>query len=402
MAAQSVRRHGGIRCHGGRDHRMDGDKRVRTPGRFLDRGILARMFWHRGVELPRSKAADETVSKYARPMTENHASLPRLTFIVPVRNESARIDRCLSSIRAQDYPQGLIEILVPDQSSTDDTKERARRYGARVTDNPAWRAIFSMPRAFAEATGDLAVIMAADNCVAPEFARRMAAPFAFPEVSFAFPQVTTDRPDYCLTTRYFNRFTDPMNHFIYGNACCYRELRRAYEPIRSEAGFDLYRFPPHRPPLVAIAQGAVVRLPYRMPEQAVDDVGCVFQMIEAGAVMACVTSPLVDHYTATSLGDVLRKFRPRIAERMKPGSALLAKDVFLPPDRMKRRFLWPFYACSIVGPVLIGLWRAAMDREPLWLFHPVISFAFGWTVALEALKNLRVATRFMLAHFRHG
>src|ERR1700680_3263830 len=112
-------------------------------------------------------------------------TLPKFTFIVPVRDESARIDRCLALIRAQDYPSGLVEIIVPDQGSTDDTREKARSYGALVTENPPQRAIFSMPAAFRQASGDLICVMAADNVVRPSFARRMAEPFEDPSVRFA-------------------------------------------------------------------------------------------------------------------------------------------------------------------------------------------------------------------------
>ena len=60
-------------------------------------------------------------------------SVLKFTFIVPVRNESARIDRCLASIRGQEYPREKIEIILPDQGSTDDTRDKARSYGAIVT-----------------------------------------------------------------------------------------------------------------------------------------------------------------------------------------------------------------------------------------------------------------------------
>jgi glycosyltransferase involved in cell wall biosynthesis len=314
--------------------------------------------------------------------------VPKITFIVPVRDESARIDRCLASIRAQEYPADKIEIILPDQGSTDDTREKARSYGALVTENPAQRAIFSMPAAFRQASGDLICVMAADNVVHPSFARRMAEPFEDPSVRFAFAHVTDDRPDYALTTRYFNRFTDPFNQFMYGAACNSREFHKAYTPLRTTPNFALYRFPPQRPPLLAIAQGAVLRAPFSMPDGYEDDVGVVFDMIASGAVMACVDAPLVDHYTTTGLFDLLHKFQPRIAKNFKPASSLRWRDRYVPADRRRRRSLWPLYAISVVPPTFVALWRALRDREPLWLYHPIISFAFAWITAVEACKNL--------------
>lgn len=52
------------------------------------------------------------------------AVLPSVSIIVPAHNEAAVIDRCLNSIKAQDYPHDLLEIIVVDDGSTDDTAER--------------------------------------------------------------------------------------------------------------------------------------------------------------------------------------------------------------------------------------------------------------------------------------
>lgn len=316
------------------------------------------------------------------------AKLPKFSFIVPVRNETLRIDACLRSIREQRYPAELIEILVPDQASEDDTREKAAAYGARVTKNPAQRAIFSMPAAFEQVDGDLIVVMAADNRVAPDFCARAAEAFSNPDVAMAFPYVTTKNPDYALAVRYINRFTDPFNHFIYGDASNPRDLSKVYSPVSREDGYALYRFPLESPPLLAIAQGAILRGPFRMANGYADDVGVVFDMLASGKLFAVIESALVDHYTATGLADVLRKFRRIIAKNFKPDSSLRWRDQYVPRARIMRRRLWPIYAVSIIGPLATALFRSVKDREPLWLYHPLMTYAFAWITASEAFKNL--------------
>lgn len=322
---------------------------------------------------------------------------PRFSFIVPVRNETHRIDACLQSIRNQRYPAELIDILVPDQSSEDDTRAKAAAYGARVTLNPAQRAIFSMPAAFEQADGDLIVVMAADNRVAVDFCERVARAFENPDVAMAFPYVTSTNPDYALAVRYINRFTDPFNHFIYGDASNPRDLEHVYEPVARGDGYSLYRFPVDFPPLLAIAQGAVLRGPFRMPEGYADDVGVVFDLLDSGKLIACIERPLVDHYTATSLADVLRKFQRIIAKNFNANSSLRWRDRYLPQARIRRRRLWPFYAVSVVAPLAVGIYRAITDREPLWLYHPIMTYAFAWITAVEAFKNLPKALDLLFA-----
>ncbi|MFL5887171.1 MAG: glycosyltransferase family 2 protein [Thermoleophilaceae bacterium] len=63
------------------------------------------------------------------------ADAPRVSVVVPARDEAAHIDACVRSILAQKVEGGL-EVLVVDGRSVDDTAAIARAAGARVVDNP--------------------------------------------------------------------------------------------------------------------------------------------------------------------------------------------------------------------------------------------------------------------------
>lgn len=96
---------------------------------------------------------------------------PRVTAIIPAKDEEATLDECLRSVRAQDYPD--MEILVVDDRSTDGTAAIARAHAA---EDPRVRvvAIRSLPEgwtgkthalhaASAEATGDWLWFLDADT-----------------------------------------------------------------------------------------------------------------------------------------------------------------------------------------------------------------------------------------------
>ena len=66
---------------------------------------------------------------------------PLVTVVLPVRNEGAHLDDILSDLLSQEVGAGLMEILVVDGESTDDTRSRAAAAAARdervrVLDNP--------------------------------------------------------------------------------------------------------------------------------------------------------------------------------------------------------------------------------------------------------------------------
>jgi succinoglycan biosynthesis protein ExoA len=53
-------------------------------------------------------------------------SLPRVSLVLPVKNEGAHLRACLERLLDQDYPSELVEILVVDGASTDDTADVVR------------------------------------------------------------------------------------------------------------------------------------------------------------------------------------------------------------------------------------------------------------------------------------
>ena len=55
-------------------------------------------------------------------MTTDDSS-PFLSIVVPMRNESDWIDRCLETIFSQDYPADKFEVLVVDGMSDDGSYE---------------------------------------------------------------------------------------------------------------------------------------------------------------------------------------------------------------------------------------------------------------------------------------
>lgn len=57
--------------------------------------------------------------------------LPLVTVIMPVRNEGAYISRSLRAVLEQDYPQTLIEVIVADGMSTDNTTEIVKSFQQR-------------------------------------------------------------------------------------------------------------------------------------------------------------------------------------------------------------------------------------------------------------------------------
>jgi GT2 family glycosyltransferase len=91
---------------------------------------------------------------------------PVLSFVIPVRDDAARLARCLQSIVATPHEAG-IEIIVADNGSTDASADVARRAGALVVSLPGRAVAEVRNQAAATARADLLAFVDADQEPAP-------------------------------------------------------------------------------------------------------------------------------------------------------------------------------------------------------------------------------------------
>jgi glycosyltransferase involved in cell wall biosynthesis len=98
--------------------------------------------------------------------------LPKVSFIMPALNAAGIIENCLKSIRAQDYPQDRVEILVGDAGSTDGTAALVAKYGGQVFPDHGRNIEDGKKAALIHATGDYIVFIDADNEIThPDYIR---------------------------------------------------------------------------------------------------------------------------------------------------------------------------------------------------------------------------------------
>jgi succinoglycan biosynthesis protein ExoA len=110
---------------------------------------------------------------------------PLITIILPVHNEAAYIERCLSAILAQDYP-GQIEIIIVDGMSTDNTRKligqiiqhsalrqtQGSLFSIRLLDNPAKIVPIGMNIALRQAKGEIIIRVDGHTLIASNYVRQ--------------------------------------------------------------------------------------------------------------------------------------------------------------------------------------------------------------------------------------
>ncbi|MDT8445869.1 MAG: glycosyltransferase family A protein [bacterium] len=89
---------------------------------------------------------------------------PLVSLVITTKNEAKNIDHCLASIAAQTYQP--IETIVVDNQSTDDTKERARKYTDLVFDKGPERSAQRNYGLLEKSQGELLMFIDADMILA--------------------------------------------------------------------------------------------------------------------------------------------------------------------------------------------------------------------------------------------
>jgi glycosyltransferase involved in cell wall biosynthesis len=90
---------------------------------------------------------------------------PLVSFVIPVRNDQLRLQFCLDSIRENDYPPDLVEVIVVDNGSTDDSAHVARNAGATVLSVPHGSVAELRNLGAARARGEVLAFVDADHTI---------------------------------------------------------------------------------------------------------------------------------------------------------------------------------------------------------------------------------------------
>lgn len=106
-------------------------------------------------------------------------TLPRVSVVMPIRNEADFIARSLGAVLAQDYPAELVDVIVVDGQSTDGTPdvvdrviEGVGRSNVRRIENPKRIVAAGLNLALPLATGEVLVRVDGHCEIAPDYVRQ--------------------------------------------------------------------------------------------------------------------------------------------------------------------------------------------------------------------------------------
>lgn len=306
-----------------------------------------------------------------------------ISFIIPTYNAAGHIERCLKSIRGQDYPQEQVEVIISDGGSTDKTLDIANRYNCRIYHNPKRLAEYGLQSGVINASGELLVPFAADNeLIGADWLRRITGIFSkYEDISAVWGRLASGIKDRSLN-KYFELIqSDPLSWFLNKNL----EKYLARPEIR-EGDCFIFRVKPNLP-LVWGANGLVykkerIKSIWEQKGYLGDNDAFHYMVSQGNNRVAYLDRPHVYHHHVITLLDWVKKWKRNY--RLHFLANLKTRNiswVFVPDFNLKLA-LWVVYSLC---PLLSGLHAFTLivrNRNRYWVYHPLASFlqtaAYGY------------------------
>ena len=241
------------------------------------------------------------------------AITPRVTVVISAYNEASHIEATVHNKLNQDYPQGLLDVMVVSDGSTDDTDRVLTRLAlqdARITfirQEPRGGKTAALNRLLEQARSEIIVFSDANSIYRADSVRRLVEPFADPGVGYASGRML---------------YVDPVGSLV-GDGCTaymrYENALRACEAaVGSVAGVDG-------------GVDAVRRLLYRpMRADQLPDFVLPLAVVEQGYRVVYVPDAILEEETLTSEG---AEYRMRVRVALRAFWALWDKRALLNPVR---------------------------------------------------------------------
>jgi len=293
-----------------------------------------------------------------------------VSFVIPVLNSEKLLADCLRSIRQQVASGIAYEILIADGGSRDRSVEVAHAYGCRVLAATGLMAEAAKQLAFREARGEYIALLDADNEVAGvDWLRQALVALERHPDALGFESYYVKHPRHTRLNRYLTgclQISDPYARFLAG---------RLQLQLREPDGTEVFELPADGAYPTG-ANGFIFhrRLLENIPtEQGYHEAVFFPQRMRAGC-RKLLKNPAcgVHHHYVTTWGDYFRKRqRAMVIYMLRREETSAAWDADKHTGEQVLAVAW---FATMLGPLLAGMWEAAIQRDPDWLLHPVAGF----------------------------
>ncbi len=327
--------------------------------------------------------------------------LPSISIVIPVLNSERVLQGCLESIRSQDYPAHLVEVIIADGGSKDRSLDIAREYNAKIFQNPLKTGEAGKAVGLKKAQGDLVAFIDSDNLLPQkDWLLKMTQPFEDKDVLGAEPWEFTYRSEDGFIDRYCALLgvNDPIC-FFFGNYDKRNLLSGVWTelPIQQDDQGNWIKVTLSSHPIPTIgANGTIFRRQIMQGELAGDyffDIDILACFMEKHPIhFAKVKIGIIHLFCGNSVRQFMRKQKRRIRDYLYYNELGVRKY----PWKSQKKGLFKFLlSCFLVFPLIVQSFRGYFKKKDnAWFFHPLacwltfIEYGSGTILNFFGIKGL--------------
>lgn len=322
---------------------------------------------------------------------------PKISIIIPTLNAASILENCLKSIKAQNYPQKQIEIIVADGGSADDTIKLAKKYHCQILSNLLKTGESGKAVGAKSATGKFILLLDSDNILPdPYWLKTMVKPLLCnPKLIGSEPIKFTYRRRAGFIERYSALIgaNDPFA-FVTGvydriNYINHRWTNQKISTVNHLSYLQLKLTPNSILPTIG-ANGTIFRssfLKTHLHSEYLFDIDIISQVLhqtQKPLYFAKVKTGIIHTFCESSIKKFIRKQNRRLVDyfsyqKLRSFKWSKSNRIGVP------KFI--FYTTLIV-PALFDSFRGFVNKpDPAWFFHPIACFITLYCYTLVSIKH---------------
>lgn len=325
-----------------------------------------------------------------------------VSVIIPTLNNALSLDQCLESLRKQNYPQELVEIIVVDGHSKDNTAEVTRGHQTILVYENIGNPEAAKAIGLTQAKNELILQLEADN-VLPDsnwLAKMISVLEQEPRAVACYPWRYAWKKDDPWLSRYFALFgaNDPVAWFLKkADRQSYLSDKWILSGKAEDRGdYFLVEFNEENLPTVG-AKGFLIYKEILMKAQI--DLDHFFHMdvnvdlVRQGFNQYAVVKNSIIHAGQESFGNFFKR-RKKYMEKFYLGDFGRRRYFVYDKRRDKGKIIaYSFYSLTFIGPVIDALRGYRKIPDLAWFLHPLVCFLMFWIYFFAVIKSFQAGGR---------
>lgn len=310
-----------------------------------------------------------------------------ISVLMVTLNSGKGLERCLKSVREQDYDQSKIEIVVADGGSTDGTVETIKKYGGKVIPENTGSPESAKSIALKHTKNEIILSVADDNILPNrQWLAKMVSFFdKEPEITGCYPWRYTHRRTDKILNRYFALFgvNDPVAYFL-GRADRQSYLSSKWNlagKVQDKGDYFLVEFNTENLPTVG-ANGFLIKREL-LTKAEVDEkhfyhIDVNWDLVNQGYNKYVVVKNDIVHASGERFWHFFKKRKRYMEDLYLKDLGRRRYFVYRKECDRKKIVNYSLYATTFVLPIIETIRGFLKIPDPAWFLHPLVCFGIFW------------------------